>query len=125
MKKEHLIKKITINHDENWDEVIEERGVRSDKLLYTEIISHDNFDEVLIHYLPGEHIEPFTLVQFDYNAVPKTHQDSYPFLEGKTYIYLRDISNMPGHCVVMDYSTHELYSGYHTSNFRVLKHKEI
>ena len=41
----------------------------------------------------------------------------YPFSEHGAYVFLGDIPNMPGHCVVADYKTGQIYSGYHTSQF--------
>ena len=41
----------------------------------------------------------------------------YPFKEKGTYIFFGEIPNMPDHCIVADYKTGKIYSGYHTDNF--------
>jgi hypothetical protein len=40
-----------------------------------------------------------------------------PFKPAKAYLFLGEIPNMPGHCVVADIKTGRLLTGYHTSNF--------
>ena len=50
----------------------------------------------------------------------------YPFKRSLTYIFVGEIINMPGHCVVVEYkANHIMYSGYHTDNFIELKDDEI
>jgi hypothetical protein len=44
-------------------------------------------------------------------------QSRGPFSGKKLFIYLGEIPNMPGHCVVADYLTGKLYSGYHIERF--------
>ena len=58
-----------------------------------------------------------SLVQFDFEAVPSDYHAKYPFVEGRSYVFFGEIPNMPGHCVVADRQTGQLYSGYHTENF--------
>lgn len=41
----------------------------------------------------------------------------YPFTENAPYIFLGEIPNMRGHCIVINYRTGEVLSGYHTDNF--------
>ena len=58
-----------------------------------------------------------SLVRFDFGSVPGEYHSKYPFLDGRAYIFFGEIPNMPGHCVVADYQTGQLYSGYHTESF--------
>jgi len=42
-----------------------------------------------------------------------------------SFIYLGEIPNMPGHCVVAGNWTGRIYSGYHIENFRVATEEEV
>jgi len=46
------------------------------------------------------------------------------FGNDKMFIYLGEIPNMEGHCVVAGYSSGRLYSGYHPENFQLWKEEE-
>lgn len=46
----------------------------------------------------------------------KSKSDS-PLLQDSRFIFLGEIPNMPGHCVVAAFSSGKLISGYHTDNF--------
>ena len=48
----------------------------------------------------------------------------YPFKRDVTYLFIGEIANMPGHCVVADLKSGRLISGYHTANFRELTDDE-
>lgn len=41
------------------------------------------------------------------------------------FIFLGEIPNMPGHCVVIGKNSGGTYIGYHTSDFRELTDKEV
>ncbi len=43
-----------------------------------------------------------------------------PFKTTSTYLFLGEVVQMPGHCVVADVETGRIWSGYHTDNFREL-----
>jgi len=43
--------------------------------------------------------------------------ETKPFSKKQILIYLGEIPNMPGHCIVADHKTGRLYSGYHTERF--------
>lgn len=47
----------------------------------------------------------------------------HPFEKNKPYVFLGEITQMPGHCVA-DYKTGQLYSGYHTENFEEIPEDE-
>jgi hypothetical protein len=52
------------------------------------------------------------------------HHKKYPFTEKGVYLFFGEIPNMPGHCVVADHRTGQIYSGYHTENFVELDEDE-
>lgn len=66
-----------------------------------------------------------SLVRFNFDTVPKDYHAKYPFMDTRTYIFFGEIPNMPGHCVVADHQTGQLYSGYHTENFVELTDDEV
>ncbi len=49
----------------------------------------------------------------------------YPLKEKVTYVFLGEIPNMKGHCVVSDFKTGKIYSGHHTDHFTELTENEI
>ena len=48
---------------------------------------------------------------------PKGYEDKYPWKTGTVLLFLGEIWNMPGHCVVVDKSG-KIYWGYDTDDFR-------
>ena len=48
----------------------------------------------------------------------------HPFEKNKTYVFLGEIPQMPEHCIVADFKTGQLYSGYHTENFEEIPEDE-
>ena len=64
------------------------------------------------------------------NSLVRFHLDSpgfwgdYPFTETGIYVFLGEIPNMPGHCVVLDHKTGRIYSGYHIENFKEIPEDE-
>jgi hypothetical protein len=58
-----------------------------------------------------------SLVRFDVEAVPKGFRRKYPFRAGRAYIFLGEIPNMRGHCVVAEQGSGRIYAGYHTEHF--------
>ena len=59
----------------------------------------------------------YSLVRFCSDQIPLEFRDTYPFRPDSVYVFFGDIPNMPGHCVVADHRTGQVYSGYHTDNF--------
>lgn len=59
-----------------------------------------------------------SLVRFSFANIPHSYHARYPFTDGHSYIFFGEIPNMPGHCVVADHKNGQMYSGYHTENFR-------
>lgn len=63
-----------------------------------------------------------SLVYFSAKCYPEQYWNQYPELEeGKLYLYLGEIPNMPGHCVVVEPNTNKFHVGYHTVLFTEMK----
>ena len=60
---------------------------------------------------------PLSLVKFNFDQLDERYHDKYAFKRDAVYVFFGDIPNMPGHCVVADFKTGQLYSGFHTENF--------
>ena len=65
-----------------------------------------------------------SIVKFDFESLPKRFHKKYPFRPGHSYVFFGEIPNMPGHCIVADYKTGKIYSGYHVENFIELNSDE-
>jgi len=62
----------------------------------------------------------------DYVTDEMIKEYEYPFKKSKIYVFLGEIVNMQGHCVVVEYkANHTVYSGYHTDNFVELSEEEV
>lgn len=59
----------------------------------------------------------YSLVRFHSDRLPAEYRDRYPFSADGVYVFLGEIPNMPGHCVVVDHRSGKVFSGYHTENF--------
>ena len=66
-----------------------------------------------------------SLVRFDFDSLPRGYQRQYPFRRGAAYVFLGEIANMGGHCVVADVKTGKIYSGYHTEKFSEIPKDEV
>jgi hypothetical protein len=64
------------------------------------------------------------LVKFDYKDMPEKYHKLYPFKEDAPYIFLGEIVQMPGHCIVVGMKDGKIYNGYHTENFIELTENE-
>ena len=62
-------------------------------------------------------IKPNSLVKFDFDSLPKQHVNAYPFSTYDRFVYLGDIVQMPGHCIVVNTITGQVHCCYHTDNF--------
>lgn len=71
-------------------------------------------------------MKQYTLVKFDYSDMTDEWKKEYlkVFEPDKIYIYLGEITQMPGHCIVIEMETGKVISGYHTENFIELKEDE-
>ena len=65
-----------------------------------------------------------SLVRFNYEELPVSYHDKYPFMAGRSYVFFGEIPNMPGHCVVADHQTGQIFSGYHAENFQEIPEEE-
>jgi hypothetical protein len=68
---------------------------------------------------------PLSLVKFNFDTMPVEYHSTYPFQAGAVYVFLGELVNMRGHCVVADHKTGQIYSGYHTDNFVELSEDEV
>jgi diadenosine tetraphosphate (Ap4A) HIT family hydrolase len=67
-----------------------------------------------------------SLVGFVSKGFDPEYIKSLPFKEHRVYIFLGEIPNMPGHCVVVEHKNHhQIFSGYHTDNFVELTEGEV
>lgn len=55
---------------------------------------------------------------------PKGFEGKYPWKDGQTLLFLGEIEQMPGHCVVVD-KAGKVHWGFHTDNFREPTEDEI
>lgn len=58
---------------------------------------------------------------FDFKGLPKEYHNQYPFSKYDDFIYLGEISNMKGHCIVKRMGDGEIFRGYHIENFVEIK----
>jgi hypothetical protein len=68
------------------------------------------------------------LVKFVPTVLPAIRggkKQRYPFKKGEAYVFLGEIPNMPGHCVVAERVGGRIYAGYHTENFTELSNDEV
>ena len=49
----------------------------------------------------------------------------YVFDKDNLFIYLGEIPNMPGHCVLIGHESGKIYSGYHIEDFRLPTENEL
>jgi hypothetical protein len=75
---------------------------------------------------------PLSLVKFDYENVHADYRDQYPFekydpekVNKGVYLFLGEIVQMPGHCVLINIRTNEIHTGFHTDNFIELTEEEV
>lgn len=59
----------------------------------------------------------YSLVRFCFDQFTPESHCKYPFTQDGVYVFFGEIPNMPGHCVVADHRTGQLYSGYHIESF--------
>lgn len=72
-------------------------------------------------------IKKNTLVKFDYKNLPEEEFEYFKtlFPPNEVYIFLGEIRQMPGHCILLEFRTGKMLSGYHTENFIPLKENEV
>jgi hypothetical protein len=60
-------------------------------------------------------------VVFDTDSCSTEDYDAYfkaMFPEGKLFVYLGEVKQAPGHCILADLDTGKIIGLYHTDNFR-------
>ena len=57
-----------------------------------------------------------TLIRFDFDRLPVERHSQYPFVRNDFLLYLGEVRQMPGHCVVATKDGRVVW-GYHTENF--------
>ena len=65
-----------------------------------------------------------SLVKFDFDSIDKKYHEQYPFLPSSHYIFLGEIPNMPGHCVIGK-KDGTITWGWHSDNFAELTDEEV
>jgi hypothetical protein len=65
-----------------------------------------------------------SLVNFDFGSIDKKYHDHYPFMPNSNYIFLGEIPNMPGHCVIGK-KDGSITWGWHSDNFVELTEDEV
>jgi hypothetical protein len=68
---------------------------------------------------------PLSLVKVVTEGWSAADRRRYPFKEGRAYLFLGEIPNMPEHCVLVDWERNRTYVGYHTENFIELTRDEM
>ncbi len=59
-----------------------------------------------------------SMVYWKGRRAPTSTQTKAPFRRNQIFIFIGEIPNMPGHCVVVDKSSGRTHAGYHTENFK-------
>jgi len=65
-------------------------------------------------------------VVFDEENCPKDVYEEYykPIFGGKMFIFLGEVPQTPGHCILADLSTGKILGMYHTDDFREAREDE-
>jgi len=64
-------------------------------------------------------------VRFQPGGLSRQQLQDLPFKANGVYVFLGEIANMPGHCIVAEIKTGRLLSGYHSDNFEELPADEV
>jgi hypothetical protein len=64
-------------------------------------------------------------VKFNCGDLARELREKYPFREDGVYVFLGEIPNMPGHCVVADHKNGRIYAGYHIENFIEIPEEDV
>ncbi len=60
-----------------------------------------------------------TLVSFDFEQCPLEYHSGYPFVRDEVLLFMGEVRQMPGHCVVATKDGRVIW-GYHTENFLIV-----
>lgn len=58
-----------------------------------------------------------SIVKFDFSNMPVDYHKKYPFAELDMFVYLGEIVQMPGHCIVARMKDGKVFCGYHIDEF--------
>lgn len=56
--------------------------------------------------------------------VDKVDEPDYPFKNGDRLLFMGEIENMRGHCIIVDQHG-KTFWGYHTDNFRIIPKEDM
>jgi hypothetical protein len=103
-------------------EFLRNNNISSDKIYW---IEHENGSGLdIVHVYADGGIEQYALVQIDNDKVSKEDLDQIMVgMEAfnNRFVFLGEIPNMPGHCVVAEYATGKLHCGMHTQIFKAIE----
>lgn len=66
-----------------------------------------------------------SLVRLTAEALEDLRKSKHPLTNHDFFVYLGDIHNMAGHCVVLTRDGKRHYVGYHTDNFELVPEDEM
>jgi hypothetical protein len=68
-----------------------------------------------------------SMVKFDYETMPKQYWDDYlkTFPKDEVFVFMGELEQMRGHCILCNYKTGKMICGYHTDNFITLTDDEV
>ena len=64
-----------------------------------------------------------TLIRFDFQTMPVEYHRGYPFTDKEVLLFLGEVRQMPGHCVVATKDGRVVW-GYHMTNFVIVPEKD-
>lgn len=72
-------------------------------------------------------IRQYAFVVFDESTcAPGIYEKHYKeAFEGKLFTFLGEVPNCPGHCILADLSSGQIYGMHHTDNFREATEEEV
>ena len=63
----------------------------------------------------------YSLVTFE----PYGPWELYPFKQDTIFVFLGEIPDMEGHCIVIEKGSSEVHVGYHTENFHEIPKNDL
>ena len=63
---------------------------------------------------------PLSRVVFDHDRPSAGDHSRFPLVRDRPYVFLGEIADTAGPCVVADHVTGQIHSGYHAESFREL-----
>ena len=77
-------------------------------------------------FFKSKNLRVNSYVVFDKGSCSESIYDVYykEFFEGKLFIYLGEVKQCPGHCIISDLRDGKILGLYHTSNFREATEEE-